>query len=491
MVFCSTPRYASGVLKPPFRKKILCRWLVLIGLGVLSGCAIHRVDEEAQLLQVEIPDSFSEARSEDSLPNVWRQSWWATFEDIDLDGLIEAGLSGNFGLQQYMARIEQATAVARISTAELYPNLGYTAGYAAEWDGKTVAPSTGDRKDSTDLGVRLFWELDLWQRLSSLRRAEMLETEATIEDWLGARLLLSSAIAETYFNIKEQRRQLEVIREQIEINVRLLKLITLRFGQGQASIVDVLQQREQLEATQTRIPETESSIGQLEYTLALLLGLTSDAAEHITSTDLERPPELPAVGIPAHLITARPDLRSAQKRVLALDYDVGAAVADQFPSLVLGGSIDWRGDPNFGDEVYSVFAGLAGPLFNAGERRNEVFFRKARLEEALAGYSELYLAALLEVEGALLEERKNEESLVLVEKQLATAQRLLREAKNRFSQGLTDYLPVFTSLAIVQRLEREVVRARLDVLSSRVALHRALGGPMPNPDIPIYLSLTE
>jgi len=59
------------------------------------------------------------------------------------------------------------------------------------------------------------------------------------------------------------------------------------------------------------------------------------------------------------------------------------------------------------------------------------------------------------VEAALLEERKSEEQLVLVEKQLVTAQRLLTEARNRFSQGLTDYLPVFTSLSIVQNLERD------------------------------------
>jgi NodT family efflux transporter outer membrane factor (OMF) lipoprotein len=449
------------------------------------------VDEEAPLLQVEIPGQFSEAPIDSSSPGDWTISWWETFEDEDLSGLIEAGFSGNFGLRQYMARIEQATAVARKSGAELYPTLGFAAGYDAEWDGNTVDPDTQDREDNTDLGVLLLWEVDLWQRLSSLRQADRLEAEATIEDWLGARLLLSSAIAETYFDIKEQRSQLEVIGEQIEINERLLKLITLRFGQGQSSIVDVLQQQEQLEATQTRIPETESSIGQLEYVLDLLLGRTSGAAELVTSSDLKSPPELPALGLPAHLITERPDLRSAQKRVLALDYDVGVAVADQFPTLVLGGSIDWRGDPSFSDEIYSVFAGLAGPVFDAGKRRSEVRIREARLEEALAGYSESYLAALLEVESALLEGRKNGESLVLVEKQLATAQRLLREAQNRFSQGLTDYLPVFTSLAIVQSLEREVVRSRRNVLSSRVRLHRVLGGPMLIPDAPITLSLSE
>ena len=110
-------------------------------------------------------------------------------------------------------------------------------------------------------------------------------------------------------------------------------------------------------------------------------------------------------------------------------------------------------------------------------------FRRAHLEEALLGYSARYFRHCRRSRPQC-EERKSEEELVLVERQLATAQRLLTEARNRFSQGLTDYLPVFTSLNIVQDLERNVVSARKGLLSTRVALHRALGGPMPTPDIP-------
>jgi outer membrane protein TolC len=265
-------------------------------------------------------------------------------------------------------------------------------------------------------------------------------------------------------------------------------LTSLRFGQGQSSIVDVLQQREQLEATLARVPQTEARIGQLAYSLDILLGQSPGKGNIVTSHRQERPSPLPSVGIPAQLLTRRPDLRAAQKRVLAFDYDVGVAVADQLPTLTLGGGIDWTGDPSFGDAVTTLFAGLAGPLFDAGERRSEVDFRKARLKDALVGYSDRYLSALFEVEAALLEERKSAEQLVLLEQQLVTAQRLLTEARNRFSQGLTDYLPVVTSLAIVQNLERSVVSSRRTVLSARVGLHRALGGPMTNPDPPVLAS---
>ena len=456
-------------------------------LCLLNGCSVHSVDEEAQLLEVEVPQRFSESDMGAALPNDWNYSWWETFNDEDLNHLIESGLAANFELRQYAARIEQATALARQAGARLYPSLDVDTGYELQWDGETRTGESRDRQEASDLGFLLRWELDIWGRLSSLRRAENLTAQATIEDWIGARLLLSAAIAETYFEIQEQLRQLDVVREQIETNKTLFKLTSLRFGQGQSSIVDVLQQQEQLEATLARVPQIESNIGQLEYSLDVLLGRPPGRENHVTSSQLSRPSPFPAVGIPALLLTRRPDLRAAQKRVLAFDYDVGVAVAEQLPTLSLGGSIDWAGDPDFGDAVTSVFIGLAAPLFDAGQRRSEVTFRKARLEDALAGYSDRYLSALFEVETALLEERKSEEQLMLVEKQLATAQRLLTEARNRFSQGLTDYLPVITSLSIVQNLERNVVNTRRRVLSARVALHRALGGPMLNPKTPIVV----
>lgn len=463
--------------------------LLALALSIsLCGCAVHRVREKAGVPGVEIAQSFGEASPEVGAESVWGRSWWESFEDPKLSELIEEGLASNFSLQQVAARIEEASALARQAGSRLYPTLDLDAGYDLEWDGKTAAPDTQDRDESSALGLLLRWEMDLWGRLSSARKAREFQLEASAEDWLDARLLLSSAIAERYFEIKEQLRQLEVIHEQLDINESLLKLTTLRFGQGQSSIVDVLQQREQLDATKARAPNAEARIGQTEYALDALLGKAPGAERSVLNAELAALPPLPDIGIPAALLQRRPDLRAARQRVLALDYRIGEAVADQLPTLRIGGGLDWRGDPDFGDAISSAFVGLAAPLFAAGERRAAVRLRKAELEGALAAYSDSFLSAWVEVESALLLERKRQEELVLVEQQLATARRLLTEARNRFSQGLTDYLPVFTSLNIVQNLERDIVSSRRSVLSARVALHRALGGPISNPDTSVLLS---
>ena len=203
--------------------------------------------------------------------------------------------------------------------------------------------------------------------------------------------------------------------EQIEINESLLRLTTLRFGQGQSSIVDVLQQQEQLDETKARVPQTEARIAQLEYTLDVLLGKAPGAGDRVKASNFAKLPPMPAVGIPADLLQRRPDLRAAEKRLLALDERLGEAFADQLPSIVIGGGVDWRGDPRLGEAIRSAYASLSAPLFAAGERRVEVRLRRAEFEEGLARYTEQFINAVLEVESILVLERKLLERLELGE----------------------------------------------------------------------------
>lgn len=79
-------------------------------------------------------------------------------------------------------------------------------------------------------------------------------------------------------------------------------------------------------------------------------------------------------GIPANLLTLRPDVRSAEMGLIASKADVIAAKAAFYPSLVLGASggfnaFDvgkWFHSP--ASLVYDLAAGITAPIF----RRNEI-----------------------------------------------------------------------------------------------------------------------
>ena len=131
------------------------------------------------------------------------------------------------------------------------------------------------------------------------------------------------------------------------------------------------------------MPQTEARITSWN-TRWMFVGNAPGDGDLVNASSFANLPAMPTVGIPADLLQRRPDLRAAEKRLLALDERLGEAVADQLPSIVIGGGVDWRGDPRLGDAIRSVFASLSAPLFAAGERRAEVSLRRAELEEGLA-----------------------------------------------------------------------------------------------------------
>ena len=455
-------------------KRLLCQMVPLGVVGVVgAGCLLQRRAESPEPL-IPAGAHYQEAAHGEGRGEV--APWWGTFGDEHLDELMERALAGNLGLQQFAARMEQAEALVRQSGARLYPMLDAAGDYESRW----VRPEGGgtSREQGASVGGLLDWELDVWGRLRAARRAQEEEAAAVGYDLQAAQLFLSASVAETYFEILEQRRQLRLLGDQIRANETLLELTRLRFGQGQSSIVDVLQQQEQLAATLSLLPAIEGRVEQLEYALDVLAGAAPGARGRLASAGWPGLPELPATGVPSELLARRPDLRAAESMVRAMDYRVAEAVAARLPQFAIGGSASAVGDPGYSALVGAAFASVAGPIFDAGLRKAEVELQRGRLREAVAEWSESYLTAVRDVETALVQERKQAELVKRIEEQLEIARRLLRETRNRYAQGLTDYLPVLNAVVTEQNLERELLRSRRELLSFRVALHRALGGPM-------------
>jgi len=447
------------------------RWLgcIFVSFALLIGCSgVHQVNTvvEPQIGEAKVPEPPT--RSAETFAG---DGWWDSFRDSQLERYTEEALSQNLELRALGSRIDQANAFLRQANSDLFPRVAFDGEYQNLW--------RDQRTDSTSLGLLLDWEIDVWGRLRSRSGSARKTRDATIEDWLGGRLLLSSVVAEVYFDVLEQYQQLQLVNDQIELNETLLELTEFRFGQGQAGSVDVLQQQQQLEATQARKPLIEGQLAQVKLSLNVLLGEQPGNELKMKPRNLAYPPSLPEVGVSSDLLVNRPDLRAFQAQIVALDYDVGEAVADRFPRFSISAAGAATGPTGLDTLVADASANLLGPVFEAGFRKAEVSRRRARLEEELSSYSHAFLQAVQEVESALVLEQKQRESLAIQEKQLQTANKLLREARNRYSQGLTDYLPVLDALTTVQDLERTVISSRRLLISYRVALHRALGGPMP------------
>lgn len=456
------------------RRRLLSLMLML---SIMAGCTVHHVRDEYPH-GVEVPSAYSLRGGGTEVPD----RWWESFGDPALDRVIAAVLEDNPTLQQAWARLEQAEALARQAGSFTYPEISGEAGASRSRTTFNPGGGSGEIQQESDLfslSVAAAYEVDLWGRIRALARAAELSAGASREDLETIAMTLASQVAETWFAIAEQRSQLSLLEEQINIGKTFLDLVELRFSLGQAAAVDVYQQRLQLSSTKSQVPLVEAQLAVLENLLSVLTGRAPGDLPATLPESLPPPPPLPVLGLPSDLLQRRPDVRAAHLRIQAADHRLGAAIADLYPALRLGGSagFQWREiEKVFDNWVYRIAAGLAGPIYDGGRRKAEVDRQKAFLEELLQRYREVLLGALKEVNDALALEDRQRIFMADLDAQLALSKKTLERSRFRYGSGLSDYLPVITVLQALQELQRKEVNARRQNLSYRIQLHRALGG---------------
>jgi NodT family efflux transporter outer membrane factor (OMF) lipoprotein len=443
-------------------------------LCLVASCAPFK-PQERQSPEGELPRSFSlyTAESEPEL------RWWEEFNDIDLNVLVTKALSDNLTLKETWSRLVQARALAVQAGAALYPDLTGTAGadYARQRSDNGSAKTTSTEDYS--LGVVSSYELDLWGRIRAERESALLEVTAAREDLNTAAMTLAAEVANRWVNIISQRMQKRLLERQLQTNLTLLELIELRFRMSMVSALDVYQQKQVVENIKAEIPLVEAEEQVLLHELALLMGRPPGTSLKISREDFPEPTEIPATGLPADLLSLRPDLRRAGMRLQAADWQVAAARANRLPAIRLTAGAQYgKGDMDvlFDNWLLSLAGNLTAPIFDGGRRAAEVDRRQAFADENLSAYRQAVLTAIKEVEDALVSEVKQREHIRALENVLITARKALEEAGIRYRNGLTDYLPVLTQLLAVQNLERNLIRQQAILLNARVSLYRSLGG---------------
>lgn len=426
---------------------------------------------QAPVPPVDLPERFS-AAGQSSLPD----RWWTALDDPVLDELVERTLAGNLDLRTAWDRLRQAGAIARRTGAGLSPTLDAEASGSRRWN------ETDDGSAATNnfsLGPVLAYEADLWGRIRSQRDAALFSARASREDLQTAALTLSAEVASTWYQLVEQYGQLDLLQEQLATNEQVLELVTLRFRRGQVGAADVLQQRQLVEANHGQRAQSEAQAAVLEHRLAILLGIPPGPAVAPRTAVLQNLPPLPATGLPAELVRRRPDLQRAFYRVAAADRTVAAAVADRFPRLGLSARLETGGPQTadlFQNWLGTLAANLAGPLVDGGRRRAEVERTRAAAAEELHAYGQAVLEAFGEVEDALVQEERQREFLVRLDRQLEMAKAVTERVRQRYLRGSENYLRVLDALQSEQGLQRNRLSARRQLLQYRLDLHRALGG---------------
>ncbi len=444
-------------------------WLLLITLGLITACSVAPRPFEAP---VNPPAAFSQT-GEAEVPD----RWWLSFNDTQLNRLIDIALQQNLDLRAVFNRLEQATAIARKAGSELIPQVSGNSGI-----GRIIRnPADGQRTntDSFSLGLAASYELDLWGRIRAGMQAAELDAAAASLDIQTAAIALTAEIASAWYRLIEQNEQLELLNQQIATNSQNVDIVAARFRGGQATVADLFQQTQVLEAARSNKYTVIATIEVVKNQLAVLTGQPPGSIATDSALQFPILPAFPATGLTSELIRRRPDILSAYKRLQAADLRVAAAIADRFPKISLSGSIDTEA-PDLQDFFNNWMATLAGnlviPLIDGGRRVAEVDRTRAATEEALNFYGQQILLSLEEVENALIQENQQNKRLQSLHKQLRYLDQANDQIRMRYIYGAMDFLRVLTSLVSQQSLQRSVIQAERELIDFRINLYRSLAG---------------
>lgn len=453
-------------------------------LATLSGCVT--VGTEFKTPQNVASAAYQHAVNVETkrLPT----QWWAVFGDANLNALEQRALLNNPNLKASAQRLLQAEAQLGSLSAATLPNVnvGSSVGNSRTSRNTSQGIAFGRRTiagNNYSLGAAMSYEIDLWGRVKHIVEAADAQALVAQDDHDGVQLLLSAQVATTYWQLRGMDAEMSILKRALATRLEAEQLIAARLNGGLSNELDVSRARMARADAQADYHEVQRQRNLLEHSLATLIG-TSPSTAVIPSTEQQDSlPEAPAipVGLPATLLSQRPDLAASVAALRTANAQIGVAEAAFYPALSLTGNFGYASEnlrelTQAGSRQFSFGPlALSLPIFDGGRNKSNLKQAKARYQEAIANHEGKLLNALREVEDALsdLQQRQRQGEAQAQSQQAAARAYLVAQA--RYERGISNYLDVIDAQRSALSAERAAVQIKTQKLLASVAVARSLG----------------
>jgi NodT family efflux transporter outer membrane factor (OMF) lipoprotein len=442
-----------------------------LGIGLVIATAVPACSLAPQYQRPEIamPERWSSA-SVAGTPAPETSSFWTELGSEPLNQVMKIALAQNLDLEAALQRIGQARGQARAAGAPLYP--------AVEATGRSsrTVQDTGDTTAARGIGS-ISYEVDLWGKNRSTATAANLRARATEFERDALRLVVSSDTATFYSQLLSLNERIRIAENNLRNAEEVLRIIEARYRAGAVSGLEVAQQRVAVNALRAALSSLTEQRSTTLNALAILIGSAPQTFQ--PPVDSLASLKVPAIELspPATLLTARPDIESAEALLRAANADIGAARAAFFPSFTLG--VDTSIAAGFGGPAAaatSLANSVLAPIFTGGRLRGNLESVTARQKELAAQYRQTVLTAFQEVEDALAALRRSEEQYAISGQTVLESQRAYDIAKARFDAGAIDYLTLLeTQRSLFQAQDDQIANYAAQV-QAFIQLRKALGG---------------
>ena len=427
-------------------------------LGCLSSCGLYKKYERPEVHFVDslyrrLPDLHDTV-------SIASLSWNDFFSDTLLCQWIELGIENNTDLAIARLRVDQAQADMMAARQAFFPSVSFSAGGGVSTSGGQYS-----------VGPTFSWEADIFGKVANAKRgtaAALKQSEAYKQ---AVQSQLVATIAESYYRMLMLDKQLSISQRTLktwEENIRTLEALKRA---GKTNEAAVLQAKANMLDVQNSVYNLHQQIFEAENSFAALIGFVPVIISRGSLEDQEFPQELSG-GVPAEILSNRPDVRQAEMALAQAFYATNQARSSFYPSIRL------TGDAIFNPTgfVAGLAASLLQPVYSQGTNKAKLRKAEAAQEIALYEFRQCLLDAGVEINNALIALKTARSRVTIDRRQIVHLQAAVWNTQLLMKHGNTNYLEVLTAQQKLLQAELAEVSDRYEEIRNVINLYHALGG---------------
>lgn len=443
-----------------------------------TGCVTRSEFPEPE---VQVPQSWQSTKqasseqvstNENATPVINR--WWTSFNDEQLNQLVEKVLATNSDLAIATLTLKQARLQANLAGRDLYPDLSGN----VSADGSRYLDS-GASSESYQTGLSVSYEVDLWGKLSAAADESEWTALASLEEREATAQSLVATTAQLYWQIGYLKQRIELSNSDIADATDTLKQAQSQFSNGSVTRLNVLEAERTLAGLEATHSDYLQQLTEAQNAFAILF----DQAPQQMLKEIKALPEgdLPEIvsGVPADVLSRRPDIKQALYELKATFAAKDSADAAYFPTLTLTGALGGSSEQLrnlLSDPLGSIGADLTMPFLNWNTMQINQDIAQVKYESAIISYRKALYTAFQDVDNALSARENYQYQEDKLQKQYDSAAEAARIYASQYKYGAISITTLLDAQDNERSAKASLLENRYNQLVNITTIYRSLGG---------------
>jgi NodT family efflux transporter outer membrane factor (OMF) lipoprotein len=332
----------------------------------------------------------------------------------------------------------------------------------------------------------IWWQLDVWRQLRNARDAAGLRYFATAEGRNYFVTSLVAEIADTYYGLIALDKRLENLNNIIALQEQSLRFAEFEYEFARGTDLAVQRFRAEVRKNQSERLIVLQDIIQTENRINFIAGRFPQPVARVTERSIDDFIDLSlhalSVGVPSQLLQNRPDIRQAERELVAAGLDIKVARANFYPRFIISSGVGYQAfNPKYllltpEALIYNIAGDVTAPLINKKAIQADYLTANARQLQTIYNYQRVIINAVTEVVNRLSKVQNYRNSIEIKKQQVTALAASVEDATQLFRNARTGYIDVLFAQRDLLDARRVLIDTKREQLSAIVNTYQALGG---------------